>query len=863
MPEPRAPVLVPARPQVWRLPVPPRIARLAEGERVAEACVLAAAGRPALQAAAMCGLGWAQALLDDAVSRGRAPCLVRLQEIKRCALEAYRYYDSLTWQATGDRDQRVLDVPGDWAVRAGAPLSGRWGALGMVYAYEAQPLVMATVKPAFADAGGDDPTGEGGDLASPDGLLENGDDPEEDGKRPYLLVYTPVSTADMRKRPSPDAELLPGMARARGFVRDPKNPDSWTYVPTGAKPPLVERSHESLLVRASRKDKLTATRHAKPYEATRWHTDRVEEILALVESDPDEQDPEDDDRPGYAFWGGQRMNLAGPKNDSLYEQHEPHTLPDRLPVVYQRNDPLVKRHETVAKPTPLALWWAFNDPLGPDPLRDHGSAVRALLLENANYWDFEAPSLGELKALVRRQAREAGVPAWPTPDEVAKAANRSDRGPWRFSAAAYQRWAITVIAWYAREQLDGIPGGEEAVEDAVRTLWFKGTRGHWLTDGELEAAASGREGVEVPLLQFLFTAEPGPGEALYIKGKEAWARRPSQRTKQKPINGPAVEYGEEAALNQLDQFAAAVRGGMLGEPPRRLLTFASTLRNFLEGALGNATTAGRGTIKWLVQDGEETTLLDLLNGERWRAWQEDKHPERKVFGPDPTYKPLYDYLADPRALYTELAPAVLWVHQVCFAHLTGRGYRLYVSPADLARSYRRGLVRDDQVQAILTAGALGQMTDRAFRSYDPDCLEWCPDWERTPWTPSRLRRLARGAYHIAQRARDGKRVEPEAFRAMAEAMGYPESAVARGLKRLGAGLAVEDVPGFEHLDAQYRAAEATLKTDAHRHGLLGWAWPGHKTFRRVVRENAGYVTPTREYAQDSQDADDDAEEVGQ
>ena len=825
-------------PRNWRYPVPLRLSLLPEGERVAEACRLASGGMPALQAAASCGLTWASDLLDAAVALGHAGCLVRLHAVKKCAVEAYRFYDGLAWRDTGDADARVPRLPADWAQRAGHPLTPRWGWLGLIYAYEAAPLVMAPARTALLDAG-DEVHGATAGVARDVLEAQGWGDDDDAAERPRVLIHTPISLQDLRKRPAPEADLLPGLARARGFAvvdHDCAGPQ-FGFEPTGVRPPLVERGHEAQVARAAAKDRATTTRHDKVAKAARWHRERLEAIQALVEPEPlpDDHQP-DEDRAGYPFWDGYRKNLAGPLTDSLYEQHVPKTLPDREPSVYLRDDPLVARQDMVAKPTPLALWWAFACP-DSDPLHDHGSAVRCLLLENAHYWDLEPLHLGELKALIRRQARAEGVPDWPTPEEVTKAANRADCYAEDFDGVAYARWATAVITEYAREQLAGVPYPDEALDH----LWYVGTRGNRLYEWERTRAhnALAVDDVERPLLQFLFTPEPGAGKPLLIKGDEPWAQRPT-RTKLPAVNGPAEERGEEAALNQLDQFAAAVRAGELGEAPKRLLAFAGTLRNFLEGALGNATMPGRGTVKWLRQDGESLQLLDLVRAEAWRDWQETRRPERKIFGPDPYIVKLYAYLADPRTLYTELAPALLWVHQVCFAQITGGRFRLYVSKAELGRSRHRNFVTEAQVAELLSAGALGNVTDQAFRVYDTDGAP--ADWVRRDWTPARLRALARSAYAVARAARDGVPVGPDVFRALAEAMGYPESAVARGLARVGAGIPVASVAGFGHLDADYRAQEQGLDP-AHRRGLLGNAWSPKATFREVVDGLAGYVAP--------------------
>lgn len=831
-------------PAGWRYRVPARVAGLPEGERVAEACRLSAGGMPALQAARTCGLDWAADLLDQAIALGHAGCLLRLQDIRTCALAAYRFYDGLAWRATGEADARVPRLPDDWQARAGHPLAPWWGWLGLIYAYEETPLVMAPMRPVFLEAGD-----ELWPAADPRRMLEAGDpgdDAAADGAA-HIRFYAPISLAQLRKRPAPDADLLPGLARARGWLpiddgdgtgADCAGP-AYGFEPTGVRPPLVERGHEAVVARAARRDALTTTRATPVGTAQRWHRERIATIKALVEPEPLPDDHEPDaGRPGYPFWDGYRKNLGGPLTDSLYEQHVPKTLPDREPAVYLRDDPLVTRQDAVAKPTPLALWWAFACP-DSDPLRDHGSAVRCFLLENLRYWDLEPVHLGELKALIRRQARAEGVPDWPTPEEVTKAANRADCWAADFDDAAYTRWAIQTITRYAQEQLAGAPHPEEALDH----LWFVGTRGNRLYAWERDRAHAARAeaDVERPLLQFLFTAEPGAGDPLVITGKEPWAQRPTA-TKLPAVNGPAEERGEEAALNQLDQFAAAVRAGELGDAPKRLLAFAGTLRTFLEGALGNATMTGRGTVKWLRQDGEPCQLLDLVRAENWRAWQETHRPERGVFGPDPHLQALYAHLADPQTLYTQLAPALLWVHQVCFAGITGRGFRLYVTPADLARSRHRNYVTEDQVAELLAAGALGNVTDQAFRAYDTTGAP--ADWARRDWTAARLRALARGAYALARCARDGRAVGPDVFRALADAMGYPPSAIARGLARLGDGLAVAAVPGFGHLDADYRAQEQGL-APAHRRGLLGGDWSPGTSFRSVVAGFAGYVAPAR------------------
>jgi len=839
----------------WRLPVPPRIARLPEGERVAEACRMAAGGMHPLQACATCGLAWAVDLLDEAVALGHAGCAARLHELRDCATQAFRHYDGLAWNATGDAEARVPRLPGDWTQRAGREIAPYWGWLGLVYVYAEDPVLMATTRPAFIETTDDELTvGTGIDLLPAD-LLEQGEDGEVD--RPArVLMYTPVSLRTLRRRVSPDADLLPGLTRARGFVHtggyDCAGPQ-FRFEPTGVRPPLVERGHESTVVRAARKDALTTTMHAPAYKGVRWHRERVEAIRALVEADPEADRPEDDDRPGYAFWDGHRMNLAGPLTDSLYEQHTPHTLratlppgrvyapprarpEDYVPAQISASRLRATHTDTAPKPTPLALWWAFVCP-GTDPLRDHGDGVRAFLEENARYWDGERPHLHELRALIQRQARAEGVPMWPSPDEIDRASKRADHGFWNFDGTAYATWAVNVIAAYAREQLAGVPYPDEAFE----WLWYRGTSGYELYEIERARANAARSdaAVERPLLQSLFTPNPGAGRAYLITGREPWAQRPV-RSRKPAINGPAEQYGEAAALNQLDQFAAAVRAGALGDAPRPLLAFASTLQNFLESALGNATMAGRGTVEWLHQDGQATTLLELVRAEDWRAWQETRHPERGVFGPDPYVKPLYAYLADPKTLYTELAPAVLWVHQVCFAQLTGRGFRLYVSKANLGYARNRGFVSEAQVEAVLAAGALGRVTDQAFRQYPADDAP--RDWVRRPWTPARLRQLARGAFGIAQRARDGLPVPPGHFRAMAEAMGYPESAIALGLARLGAGLTVASVAGFGHLDEAYRFEEQGLPP-GERRGLLGRAWQAGTPFARIVDRLSGYVEP--------------------
>ena len=895
----------PVPPRMWRLPVPERIAALPEGEKVAEACRLAAGGMPALQAARACGLAWARALLDGAVALGHAGCLVRLHQIRECAGEAYRYYDALGWRETGDQDARAPELPPSWTERAGAPLSPAWGWLGLVYAYQQEPVIMATLRPAFLEASSDELSGADPDAAA---LLEAAEDAEAP---PRVLQYTPVSVQTLRKRPSPDADLLPGLARARGFLVTGYDcaGASFRFEPTGVRPPLVERGHESQVARAARKDALTTTRHPKTGVAQRWHRER---IAFLLEQFPASWDDEDDqrheDRPGYPFWDGRPVNLAGAKNDSLYEQWEPRLQRQASPDVTKRQAaavaarqaapvegfirgpslgqmrhalidgrPEAERYHQFAKPTPLALWWMVTlfvrgggDLEG--RLRHHDTTdlltpeAHAFLLDVWRYWDGEGLHLSEVKALVLRHARAEGVPEWPTPEAMGRAAMRADCYAEDFNFAAYRRWAFAEITAYVKEQLEGLPPTHAAA--ALEVLWYYGLSGRHLDDAERLRASNGlhdlpRLRAEAPLIQYLFTPSPGKGQAYFVKGKEPWALRPSRRTKLPAINGPAEERGEEAALNQLDQFAAAVRHGKLGAHLTTMLAFSGTLSNFLEGALGKATTTGRGTANRLLLDGQETTLLDLVRAEQWRAWQAQHRPDRKVTATNSTLPLQYAYLADPRVLYTELAPALLWVHQVCFAQITGRSFRLYVTKADLARARHRGFITDDaKVDEILAAGALGRITDQAFRSYPADDVGYCPDWVRKPWTPARLTALANGAYGIAQRARDGLPVSPSAFRAMAQAMGYPESAVQRGLARLGQGLPVASIPGFGHLDADYRAEETSLDPTPHlRRGLLGRAWRVGLTFNDVVRRLAGFVPPERSPTTTGQYLDRDPEDV--
>ena len=140
-------------------------------------------------------------------------------------------------------------------------------------------------------------------------------------RRAPLLRYSPVDLQTLRKRPDPAPELLPGLARARGWAHTGAYGCAgpvFGFEPTGLRPPLVERGHE----RAVARDLPTSTRAERVGPAVRWHETRLEEIAALVGGAGEAPD-DGDGRPGYAFWGGAPAHPAGPPTDRLYEQHQP------------------------------------------------------------------------------------------------------------------------------------------------------------------------------------------------------------------------------------------------------------------------------------------------------------------------------------------------------------------------------------------------------------------------------------------------------------------------------------------------------------------------------------------------------------
>lgn len=608
-------------------------------------------------------------------------------------------------------------------------------------------------------------------------------------------------------------------------------------------------------------DRHVRTKHPQAQLAYQVHDSLLKMISQLHEGTEDRSR----DRDGYAFYDGYSMDaIADHPFEGLYGSHSARTTAHPSPLLFWASLNALAEVLQILDIEP-GEWMSANTKLF---RRAYAAWARTYplthqwLVENASYWNGERIALGDIKSSVRFKAFRDGIPFYPRTLPEWAQLNKRERLRWEEERKRAHR---EIMEW-VRDELDTVPNSTELVQVLENEVLPQ----HSL-DGSVQTE-------EVTGIQFLFGAELPPPSMLptyRVTGRphEQWSRRAWAPGF---IIGPAEEVGEDIALNSIELLIKELRGKP--KPYNVLFGFAGSIRTWLDRVVGGGTRGGTKDLKGLLYDGELTTLNDLVLTIRWAGHRARYHhpvpsvPANTDTDGDSGSPPgagfafptalahldrpelhtqvgqLHAWLSDPGVIFTHLAPAVLWVHQLCFQQLTGTQYRLFHKEEHLRTAEARysdlkrqigttGLTRADQLRRV---GALGSLTRMCFQATVVPEAEQAHEWVPQEWTLERVMAFVNGTKHLATKAMLGALVTPEEFTSLARAIGYPDHAIQLGLLRLGEGMQVNALDPFSFLDAEWQQEEQQVP---FKRGLAGHLWNGRVPFMRFLREWNGWYPP--------------------